>query len=75
MWVQALVILLVYVTKGNNCKTIPLSKTFAYTGVSLLTGLSCNFFEVNNLRSDMTCTLVSSSPHLNILPHGIHGDT
>ena len=37
-----------------NCKTIPLSKTFAYTGVSLLTGLSCNLFEAINLRSDMT---------------------
>ena len=37
-------------------KAILLSKTFAYTGVSLLTGLSCNFFEVNNLRSDMTHT-------------------
>ena len=37
-----------------DCKTIPLSKTFAYTGVSLLTGLSCNLFEVINLRSDMT---------------------
>ena len=49
-------------------KTIPLSKTFAYTGVSLLTGLSCNFFEVNNLRSDMTHTLVSSSPSLKKLP-------
>ena len=35
-------------------QTIPLSKTFAYTGVSLLTGLSCNLFEVINLRSDMT---------------------
>ena len=38
----------------KDCKTIPLSKTFAYTGVSLLTGLSCNLFEVINLRSDMT---------------------
>ena len=47
---------------------IPLSKTFAFTGVSLLTGLSCNFFEVNNLRSDVTHTLVSSSPPLKILP-------
>ena len=46
----------------------PLSKTFAYTGVSLLTGLSCNFFEVNNLRSDMTHILVSSSPPFKILP-------
>ena len=27
---------------------------FACTGVSLLTGLSCNLFEVINLRSDMT---------------------
>ena len=35
-------------------QTIPLSKTFAYTGVSLLTGLSCNLFEAINLRSDMT---------------------
>ena len=52
----------------SDCKTIPLSKTVAYTGVSLLTGLSCNFFEVNNLRSDMTHTLVSSSPPLKILP-------
>ena len=42
--------------------------TFTYTGVSLLTGLSCTFFEVNNLRSDMTHTLVSSSPPLKILP-------
>ena len=46
---------------------MPLSKTFAYTGVSLLTGLSCNLFEVNNLRSDMTHTLVSSLPPLKIL--------
>ena len=38
----------------QDCKTIPLSKTFAYTGVSLLTGLSCNLFEAINLRSDMT---------------------
>ena len=52
----------------SDCKPIPLAKTFAYTGVSLITGLSCNFFEVNNLRSDMTCTLVSSSPPLKILP-------
>ena len=37
-----------------DCKTIPLSKTFAYTGASLLTGLSCNLFEAINLRSDMT---------------------
>ena len=59
----------------QDCKTIPLSKTFAYTGVSLLTELSCNFFEVNNLRCDMTHTLVSSSPPLKILPHGIHGST
>ena len=29
---------------------------------------SCNFFEVDNLRSDMTCTLVSCSPPLKILP-------
>ena len=31
-------------------QTIPLSKTFAfaYTGVSLLTGLSCNLFEAIN---------------------------
>ena len=35
-------------------KTIPLSKTFAYTGVSLLTGLSCNLFEAINMRSDTT---------------------
>ena len=34
----------------------------------LLTGLSCNFFEENNLRSDMTHTSVSSSPPLKILP-------
>ena len=52
----------------QDCKTIPLSKTFAYTGVSLPTGLSCNFFELNNLSSDMTHTLVSSSPPLKILP-------
>ena len=45
-----------------------LPKTYAYTSVSLLTGLSCNFFEGNNLRSDMTHTLVSSSPLLKILP-------
>ena len=32
----------------------PLSKTFAYTGVSLLTGLSCTLFEAINLKSDMT---------------------
>ena len=59
----------------QDCKTIPLSKTSANTGVSLLTGLSCSFFEVNNLRSDMTTTLVSSSPPLKILPHGMHGST
>ena len=35
-------------------KSVKLSKTFAYTGVSLLTGLSCNLFEAINLRSDMT---------------------
>ena len=33
------------------------------------------FFEVNNLRSDMTHTLVSILPPLKILPHGIHGGT
>ena len=29
--------------------------------------MDCNFCEVNNLRSNMTCTLVSSSPSLKIL--------
>ena len=38
----------------EDCKTIPLSKTVAYTGMSLFTWLSCNLFEVINLRSDMT---------------------
>ena len=38
----------------QDCKTIPLSKTSAYTGVSLVTGLSCNLFEAINLRSDTT---------------------
>ena len=38
----------------KDYKTVPLSKTFAYTGVSQLIGLSCNLFEAINLRSDMT---------------------
>ena len=52
---------------SQDCKTIPLSKTFAYTGLSCLQGYLI-FFDVNNLRSDMTHTLVSSSPPLKILP-------
>ena len=42
---------------------------FAYTGVS-----PCKCYLVI-LWSDMTRTVVSSSPHLNILPLGIHGGT
>ena len=48
----------------SDCKTIPLSKTFAfaYTGVSPCKGYLIIFW------SDMTHTVVSSSPPLKILP-------
>ena len=49
----------------NNCSVQDIC---LYRCVTAYRIVICNFFEVNNLRSDVAHTLVSSSPPLKILP-------